>query len=632
MEKLLEILIAIGDEVACLSVAELILRHWPSHARALHVKNTIEESDPVPFAPRGIDKLEPKHVRLKFPEKRKAEDERIGEGISLKKQNQNIDLHLTEASWGALADALLGILHPPNGCGSEQGNEKMCTSPNIRLSIHLPSIVENIVLSGERKGLKFNPVAGNMRLGDCNSERASTLKEKEANTFEEQPQERRSTRLERLRSRKPEKEEVEFPSGKDLPKAVNQFLQPFIFGGQGLRNSDHATSSSASCSTSQANPSENEYSDVAKFVRKTSNNCGGHHMGHLLLEEVANRDLLYQDYFIKFLELEKLTRHGGLDRTLECSLFLAELYYDLGSSSDASSLSDYMEDVTFHLCKIIESVALEYPFQSSTLRGNANCSLTDSGQSAGRISLDNSISPNLLLDSSFLSNKPYFWVRFFWLSGRLSILEGNKTKAQNEFFISLSLLAKKEDKKDALGSIRLPHCKFTKELTIDRVLHEINLLKIDFLLKQNVGEMMEKEMYLECVDLIAPLLFFVKDTHLDMLPAKEAEGVTSVELSAIDILIKACEKAKLVDTELYLLCHRRKLQILIAAAGMEEYLASYKPFYDRSGSRILSACEIESQESSGKRWHSLVAEEVKAISQCASQVKNFNDHCGESVS
>jgi calcineurin-binding protein cabin-1 len=51
MEKLLEVLIAIGDEVACLSVAELILRHWPSHSRALHVRNTIEESEPLPFAP-----------------------------------------------------------------------------------------------------------------------------------------------------------------------------------------------------------------------------------------------------------------------------------------------------------------------------------------------------------------------------------------------------------------------------------------------------------------------------------------------------------------------------------------------------------------------------------------------------
>lgn len=75
MEKLLEVLIAIRDEVAALSMAELILRSWPSHSRALDVKNTIQQSDPIPFAPRGIDLLEPKHARLTFPEKRKRKDE-----------------------------------------------------------------------------------------------------------------------------------------------------------------------------------------------------------------------------------------------------------------------------------------------------------------------------------------------------------------------------------------------------------------------------------------------------------------------------------------------------------------------------------------------------------------------------
>ena len=75
MEKLLEVLIAIRDEVACLSVANLILRSWPSHHRALHVKKTIECAEPVPFAPRGIDILEPTHVTLIFSNKRKSVDD-----------------------------------------------------------------------------------------------------------------------------------------------------------------------------------------------------------------------------------------------------------------------------------------------------------------------------------------------------------------------------------------------------------------------------------------------------------------------------------------------------------------------------------------------------------------------------
>ena len=67
-------------------------------------------------------------------------------------------------------------------------------------------------------------------------------------------------------------------------------------------------------------------------------------------------------------------RLRGLDRAPECSLFLVELYYDLGSPSKASNFSGYMEDVTYCLCKIIESVASEYPFRSSEATKNSNCS------------------------------------------------------------------------------------------------------------------------------------------------------------------------------------------------------------------------------------------------------------------
>ncbi|KAK9273730.1 hypothetical protein L1049_018540 [Liquidambar formosana] len=631
MEKLLEVLIAIGDEVACLSVAELILRHWPSHSRALHVKKTIEESEPVPFAPRGIDKLEPKHVRLKFHEKRKATDENIDGGSASKKLNQNIKLHLVEATWAALTDALLGILLPVSRCGSELGAENLYRSEDIRLSIHLPSSSENVKEPVERKGLNLTPFGEIMSLGDCNSEKASIVKEKEASISEEQPQERRSTRLERLRSRKPGKQELDFATGKDLAKVV-QFLEPFIVGGQGIKDSDHATSCYVHCPNVQANPLDSEYNDVARFVKQTSKNYGAYHMGHLLLEEAASRGLSYQDAFVKFLELEKLTRRWGQDRTPECSLFLAELYYDLClSSSDTSKLSDFMSEVSYHLCKIIESVALEYPFQLSGLFGNDNCSSANSSQDTGKIPASNSISREPLLDSLSLTNKCSFWVQFFWLSGRLSIFDGNKAKGHEEFCVSLSLLAKKERMNETLCSVHLPHCKVIKELTIDRILHEINLLKVDFLLMKTVGEMIEKEMYLECINLLAPLLLSTKDVHLDVLPVanKEGGGVTSLELSALDVLIKACEKAKPMDMEVLLNCHRRKLQILTVAAGMEECLASCKPFHKKSGSKILYASEIELKENPNKQLNHLVAEEVKAISQCASQMKNFIDQRGD---
>ncbi|GFZ08499.1 tetratricopeptide repeat (TPR)-like superfamily protein [Actinidia rufa] len=620
MEKLLEVLIAIGDEVACLSVAQLILRHWPSHSRALHVKSTIEESEPIQFSPRGIDKLEPKHARLKFLDKRKITDENLDEGVASKKLNQNIELQLAEVSWIALADALLGILLPLSGCDSEQGSDELYKSGDIRISLQLPQGSENTLGSADRKWPTINSVGESMSVNCCNSKKAIVFGEKETNVYEEQPQERRSSRLERLRSRKPGKEELDFANGKDLAKVVIQFLEPFVVCGEGAQDGNNAVSCSVPCLDVLANLGNTEFDDVTRFVRETSKNYGAYHMGHLLLEEVASRAISYRDTFTKFLELEKLTRQWGRDRTPECNLFLAELYYDLGSrSSDTSKSSEFVCEASFHLCKIIESVALDYPLHINGLSGD------DAGSS--KYNSETSVGTTSLLASKFP-----FWVRFFWLSGRLSMLDGNKAKSQQEFGISLSLLRNEENTNNPLGSVCLPHCKDIQNLTVDRILHEISLLEVDFLLKKATGEMIEKEMYVECVDLLAPLIFSTKDIQLDISYVSDNKGeeVASVELSALDVLIKACEKAKLTDSEVLLNCHRKKLQILLVAAGMDEYLASHKSIRKMSGLKPPFVSGIESNESPGKHWNQLVAEEVKAISQCASQMKNFIDPSGNS--
>ncbi|CAK9158814.1 unnamed protein product [Ilex paraguariensis] len=617
MEKLLEVLIAIGDEVACLSVAELILRHWPSHSRALHVKSTIEESEPIPYAPRGIDKLEPKHVRLKFPEKRKATNNDPDDGILSKKLNQNIELYIPEASWTALADILLEILLPLSGSGCEQEPEKLARSGDVRLSIQLPHSSGIVMGSGERKECTVTPLAENKSYSNCNSGKGSVFTEKEAIMYEEQPQERRSSRLERLRSRKPGKEELDFASSKDLGKIVVQFLEPFIVGGAGTKNSKNDAACSFQCAEVVAGPLDNERSEVTRFVQETSKNYGAYHLGHLLLEEMASRSMLYQDTFAKFLELEKVTRHWGRDRTPECCLFLAELYYDFGSRSpDKFRMSDFMSDASYHLCKIIESVALDYPWNMS---GGAGGETSSSSQHNCQMPIG---------ISSLLSNKRLFWVRFFWLSGRLSVLDGNKAKAQEEFCISLSLLTNKDNTSGSPGSVCLPHCKAIKKLTIDRVLHEINLLEVDFLLKKTVGEMIEKDTHSECVSLLAPLLISAKDVYPDLLyvAIKEGDEVTSLELSALDVLIKACEHTEPMDIEVLLNCHQQKLQILMVAAGVEECHASEK----MSGLKVLSVSETESKENPSKHWNHLVDNEVKAISQIVSQMKNLIHPCGNS--
>ncbi|XP_022729636.1 uncharacterized protein LOC111284855 isoform X2 [Durio zibethinus] len=628
MEKLLEVLIAIGDEVACLSVAELILRHWPSHSRALHVKNTIEESESVPFAPRGIDKLEPKHVRLKFDDKRKALDENLDEGTALKKLNQNIELQIAEASWAALADGLLGILLPLNGCGSEVRTGKLHRSGDVRLSILFPPSSEIVMEPVEKKVPTLASSDESMHPADCDSERASNVKEKESNFLEEQPQERRSTRLERLRSRKPGKEELDFAAGKDLAKIVFQLLESFVLSKPEGKDSDDVVNRSVSFAE-QANSLDMECRDVANFIRETSNNYGAYHMGHLLLEHASSRNLVHPDAHVKFLELEKLTRHWGQDRTPECSLFLAELYHNIGSSpSNSSNASEFSSEASFHLCKIIESVALDHPFHVTFW--NENCSSLKSFQGTDGISSNNTICESSDLDSFLLSHKSPFWVRYFWLSGQLSVLEGNKAKAYEEFCICMSLLVKKENANNPLCMVQLPHCKITQELTVEMILHEINLLKVDFLLEKTLGEMIEKEMYLECVALLAPLLFSANYISPLLATDPKGGGVTSVELSALDILIRACQKIKPMDIEVYLNSHTRKLQILMALAGMGECVAFYKSFHQKSGSKMFSGHEMVSSDSSSNHQNHLVGEEVKSILQCVSQVKKFIDQSRDS--
>ncbi|KAL3744449.1 hypothetical protein ACJRO7_013676 [Eucalyptus globulus] len=630
MEKLLEVLIAIGDEVACLSVGEMILRHWPSHSRALHVKSAIEETETVPFALRGIDKLEPKHVRLKFPDKRKAADDNPDMGAPAKRMNQKVELLLAEASWSSVASGLLDILAPLSGYDSQK-DDKELRSGDVCLDIKLPSVLENVILPLHNEVHNANSVAEGMSQSDSDVERAIIFKDKAVSNFEEQPQERRSTRLVTLRSRKPGKEGSDFATSKNLAEVI-KFLEPFIVG-----SDDKGSNSCASCSTVSHEASttvDSEIYDVTRFVKETSNNYGAYHVSHLLLEAAATRNLTYQDPCIKFLELEKLTRHWGQDRTLKCNLFLAELYYDIGStSSGESGLSDFVSDASYQVCKIIEKVALEYPSNSCSASGDKSFSLAESFQGSNLLSSDVSQYQDLVPFCPPVENNSPFWIRFFWLSGRVSLLEGNKAKALEEFSMCLSLLLRK-DNNIAQSSIHLPHCKTIKELTIDRLVYEINMLKVDLLLEKVMEDMTDKELYLDCINLLVPLVFCTEDVHIDLGPlpvttGENGQGMTCVELRALDTLIKAGESTKPMDIEVILKSHQRKLQILVVAAGVDDLHLSSKLFQRKSGSLQISSSETESKESFTKHWNCLVVEEIKAISQCVSKAREFIDQDGD---
>ncbi|RZR84917.1 hypothetical protein BHM03_00011809 [Ensete ventricosum] len=392
MEKLLEVLIAIGDEVACLSVANLILRHWPSHSRALHVKKTIEDAEPVPFAPRGIDKLEPKHVRLKFSEKRKSVDDENSNNHISKSRKQTIELQLAGATWSALLDAILGIFVQPatkdsepetlhdhedvrndkqfNRLGKELSadattiddksmNENMDRFTCIKIDIRLSEFSDIILNPAKSKEHGLYPVGGCTLLGSYGMEKSTTIKERDISTDREHHQERRSTRLEMLRSRKLSKEESE-SSAKDQANIVCQFLEPFILRRLRTVGQDCPFISDSMYPDSLTYNSNLEHNDTLQFISKTSKNFGAHHIAHLLLEEVAHKYIPFQDSFVKFMELEKLTRNWGQDRSPLSCLFLAELYYDQGSwFSNRSKRLEYLSEASYHLCKVIELVTLD---------------------------------------------------------------------------------------------------------------------------------------------------------------------------------------------------------------------------------------------------------------------------------
>ena len=84
-----------------------------------------------------------------------------------------------------------------------------------------------------------------------------------------------------------------------------------------------------------------------------------------------------------------------------------------------------------------------------------------------------------------------------------------------------------------------------------------------------------------------------------------------------------------MDVELYFNCHYRKLKILMALMSLSTSMTSLKSSDQTHGFSTPFNLD-DSNESSIKHYSHLVAEEVKALSDCISQVKKVIDHCGDS--
>ncbi|CAN6309808.1 unnamed protein product [Urochloa humidicola] len=645
MEKLLEVLIAIRDEVACLSVANLILRSWPSHHRALHVKKTIECAEPVPFAPRGIDILEPKHVTLIFSSKRKSVDDEIYQETRTKKGKQSATLQVNETKWLALLDGILSFLSA-NGEKADKDNSiniaDRCSGSEDSVKGLAYNMIDVVLSTDTIKSVESAVENGNDSHHDGESvpshDCKTTTKEKDVNSDKEHPHERRSTRLERLRSRKSGKDE-NGSDGKDISHAVTQFLDSFILKGPSdAEKADFSGNADASNPDTLTYTSDDEANDFKRFLCKISKNFGPHHIGYMLLEEMAHVKVPFQDYFVKLIELDKLTRGWAEDRSELCSLFLAELYYDRALCSGNPSASSELSDSSYHLCKIIESVALELPFNTSVreihstdLDMEMESSRTDvSSSDMTEKSNENSDKPvsfemlrnkNSECDASSEMNCA-FWIRFFWLSGCLSLSSDCKEKAYKEFNIALSILRNGNKDKSCGDVILLPHTKLIKSLTTDRILREINLIRLESLLWNN-DENINKITHTEFMKLLPPLLLYTKDVYVGNAygPQRESENVISLELSALDVLISACEKAKPMNIQVYLDSHRRKIQVLTVAAGMD---GSVTPPKGKGSSNM------DFVEAMNRNRLENVVEAVKDVSRNASKAKDFIDQCDNS--
>ncbi|XP_057818754.2 calcineurin-binding protein 1 isoform X2 [Cryptomeria japonica] len=716
MEKLLEVLIAIRDEVSCLIVAKTLLKKWHSHSRASIVKRVIEESQSTPFEICGIDKLEPKHIGLSFPKKRKMVDIEENNSCSKIGKIQQVDLHLLEASWGALIDALLNILKskmPSNHEHDIEYGEAGCYSDYQRLvNAKYKFLVRNIEISDvnlrwqtlnmphffsgddtdksmevnaslecsskacrilcKDKGISTSTLAihRDVPVIENINERTRLSKERELSTDEEPPQERRSTRLEQLRTRKSEREESDLEKGKEQAKLLRKMLNPFIVCDTRQINFSKIADISSMKHPSEVDRNMNLFdsddSDVIKFLKEINGNYGVYQIGELILEKLSANNLPYEDGLYRLLELDKMTRQWNHDKSPYCSLFLAELNSDLATScSKESKFSDLFNEAMYHLCKVVESISVNMHFNSfvmsaghipktlsqSTISfeigsqykhslGNKNmdrsCSsfMEGSTVSDGLTRTDNAVvhtnkdGLKSRTNDSVLTLDWSFWVRFHWLSGRLWTLSGDREKGCKEFQKCFSILNDRLVKNGTGDRVMLPYCKVDKEISLQRVQHELRLLEIEGLLKSSCPELLEREKYSELVKLLSPVILsgnekcFVQGLGVN----KDYTVDTSVELSGLDTLILACEKDNPKDLATLLKCHKRRLEILCLAAGIAEI-----PEADNVIDKVsmCNACnltfEVELEEARKGHWNKMVADEIKSISRCASHIKEEID-------
>ncbi|XP_024373289.1 calcineurin-binding protein 1 isoform X1 [Physcomitrium patens] len=764
MEKLVEILIAVGDESACLSVAKRLLKLSPSHPRALQIQHAIEQgvsmrpfdgpksghetSSVLKIGPRGFDLLQPEYFGLSFDNKRKLENAYETVQHQKKRKVHSIDVHLPEASWFALVNAVTDVLKggrfwkddepslntqivvSPGGNQSEQqkaasaGISAGLVNATVKFSVHKshPIIVDlnseyKEQVAGEeaelisedclnssstktseevsREGLGVAPVLAEPRVESASENRAeghkdvenASVHQKQQGTGEKQEasklpdlmkpsdpttewdqpsQERRSTRLEKLRScRRLDKEGEGFSHSSDPARALKKALEPFVI--YILDPSTNVTEESLSAvnpkSISGSNKSAQaegqqirdggqcikgeEEKAVLRFLNEVASNSGIFHVAQQLLERVVASGPSQRKSLSWLLFLEKLTRMWAAERSAACSLFLAEVYMDMATSAtNDTTASKCFHDCNYNVCRLIENATSRGTDDKERMasagvdsnlgsNGVTEKSEVDSMEIAsGRVEFTNCLQ-DLLTSVQFPTNSKLssnlspidlspldvrydwsFWARFHWLSGRLWVHSGQWEQAHREFERCQSILEYHE-RTGSCALIFLPHCKLDKEISLDRVHGKLHELRVENILKHSAAKLLEKGQYEDLIRLLKPVLLGGNDRSSNIStsgsddPKRGDASVSSHELKGLEMLITACENIKPPNLVLGLQCRELRLRLLSRAAG----LAEVKIGDDNDSSFTTLDTEVDvTQATPSGPWSKLVAEEIHHIS------------------
>lgn len=765
MEKLVEILIALGDESACLVVVKRLLKMSPSHPRALQIQQAIEQTidltkritPPQKISPRGIDLLQPQYFSLSFTNKRKLETVYEIEQQQIKRKCYSMEINLPEASWFALVNAITDVLKggkfwkdSESSLNSEvvvlpEGNQadKQKAPPSrvtsaivnatIKFTIHKSSPVAINQNSGQkdkerieerecreeipdncppvqimheevsREGSGTIPaitdstsklvVESHIEGGDGESalaqprqlvcgEKAESLKPLDVPYDWDQPsQERRSTRLEKLRScRRLDKEEGSLGQSKDPAKALKKKLEPFVICPLGSRKFETASESTikeepfTTGTPSVRGPSvqrpgdganmkswkgdggnfitEDEEKEVLQFVKGNETNSGIYHVAQQLLERVVAMGPSQRKSLSWLLFLEKLTRMWAADRSSACSLFLAEVYMDMaGSAANDTTASTCFNDCNYNVCCLVESATLQTSCVSTHqpwkwLEGSKafgvgikECNQTPAmapnlygkyseEPSSGKVDTGSIATGRLLKDnmsSVELQDSWSFWTRFHWLSGRLWIQSGQWEQAYRELARCQSILEDQE-REGSSAIVLLPHCKLDKEISLERVSAKLYELQVENLLKHSAAKMLERGQYVDLIELLKPVLLSGKQRSSDKLVDDLKRGdaaVSSHEMKGLDMLVTACEKIKPPNLVLALQCRELRLKLLCQAVGLIEVQVGESDVSSQDDSTFtLMDFELDApQLSPDGLWSKLVVDEVLHITVCAALLK-----------